>query len=614
VGNTSGNLTIKSTGATDKTFPLSGTVSKANQTISFGTLANKTFGDAPFTLNATSSSGLAMTYTSSNTNVATISGNTVTIVGAGTTNIIASQAGNTNYNEATSAVQALTVTKANQSISFGTLANKTYGDAPFNLSGTSSSGLGLTYTSSNTAVATIVGNTVTIVGAGTATITASQPGNGNYNAATAVPRTLTVNKANQTITFNTLAAKTYGDAPFNLSGTSSSGLGLTYTSSNTAVATIIGNTVTIVGAGTATITASQSGNGNYNAANSVPRSLTVNKANQTITFNTLAAKTFGDAPFNLSGTSSSGLGLTYTSSNTAVATIVGNTATIVGAGTATITASQPGNGNYNAANSVPRSLTVNKANQSITFATLTDKTYGDSPFTLNATSSSGLAITYTSSNTNVAIINGNTITIVGAGNTNITANQAGNINYDPTSFSRSLVVNKASQTITLEPLTDVYTNTSPFIINAQASSGLPLTYTIISGPATINDNIVTLDGIIGLVEIEIGQDGNANYEAAETISGSFNVQLATKINKSIHSQKLTFYPNPAKGSTTLYMPTSNDTYVISIYNTTGEKVYEESIQGENKSIDTSAMTSGIYYLTLTNARGEHFDGKLLVTE
>jgi len=58
----------------------------------------------------------------------------------------------------------------------------------------------VTYLSSNTAVATIVGNTVTIVGAGSTTITASQASNTNYNAAADVPQPLTVTKAALTIT------------------------------------------------------------------------------------------------------------------------------------------------------------------------------------------------------------------------------------------------------------------------------------------------------------------------------------------------------------------------------------------------------------------------------
>ena len=87
------------------------------------------------------------------------------------------------------------ITKANQTITFGALVNKTTNDTPFNLTATASSGLTVSYTSSNTSVATIVGNTVTIVGVGTTTITASQSGNSNFNAASDVTQTLTVTLA-----------------------------------------------------------------------------------------------------------------------------------------------------------------------------------------------------------------------------------------------------------------------------------------------------------------------------------------------------------------------------------------------------------------------------------
>jgi len=168
--------------------------------------------------------------------------------------------------------------KSNQTITFGALSPKTYGDSSFALTGSASSGLSLSYSSSNTGVATVSGSVVTIVGAGSTTITASQVGNSSYNAATSVSQTLTVNKANQTITFTTLPAKTYGDSAFVLTGSSTSGLSVSYSSSNPSVATVSGNTVTIVAAGTATITATQAGNSNYNAASSVSQNLSVSRA------------------------------------------------------------------------------------------------------------------------------------------------------------------------------------------------------------------------------------------------------------------------------------------------------------------------------------------------
>jgi hypothetical protein len=101
---------------------------------------------------------------------------------------------NANYNSTTTNV-SVTVNQANQTITFGALVNKTTSDGPFSLTATASSGLVVSYSSSNTAVATIVGSTVTIVGAGQTTITASQVGNGNYNAATSVDQPLTVTQA-----------------------------------------------------------------------------------------------------------------------------------------------------------------------------------------------------------------------------------------------------------------------------------------------------------------------------------------------------------------------------------------------------------------------------------
>ncbi|MCF8320275.1 MAG: T9SS sorting signal type C domain-containing protein [Flavobacterium sp.] len=79
------------------------------QTINFNPLPFKKIGDADFNPGATASSGLAITYTSSNLNVATIVNNMIHIVGLGSTTITASQAGNNGYNPATSVVQELTV-------------------------------------------------------------------------------------------------------------------------------------------------------------------------------------------------------------------------------------------------------------------------------------------------------------------------------------------------------------------------------------------------------------------------------------------------------------------------------------------------------------------------
>jgi len=499
------------------------TVNKAPQTITFDPLVEKTYGDAPFTLSATANSGLGITYISDNTAVASVSGSTVTIIKPGVAKITASQAGDSNYDAATDVAQSLTVNPKDQTITFDPLGEKTYGDAPFTLSATANSGLDVTYTSDNTAVATVSGNTVTIVGGGSANITAKQTGDANYSAASDVVQSLTVNQKGQTITFDPLSTKTYGDAPFTLSATANSGLDVTYTSDNTAVATVSGNTVTIVGGGSANITAKQAGNANYSTASDVAQSLTVNQKGQTITFDPLPTKTYGDAAFTLSGIATSGLDVTYTSDNTAVATVSGNTVIIVGAGSANITASQPGNANYSAAVNVIQNLTVDKKGQTITFGPLASKNYGDAPFTLSATATSGLAVTYASDNTAVATISGNTVTIVGVGSTNITASQAGNTNYNPASnvvqglTVGNQIIIKSDQTISFEALGAKKYGDEIFSLTGISSSGMAVTYTS-SNPdvASVSGNKVTIIGA-GSTTIMASQTGDEYYNAAKSV-------------------------------------------------------------------------------------------------
>src|SRR6185369_12338415 len=120
--------------------------------------------------------------------------------------------------------------------------------------------------------------------------------------------------------------------------------------------------VHIIGAGSCTITASQAGDANYNAATNVLQSFTISKANQTITFNALANKTFGDPDFTANATASSGLAVSLVASgNCTVTTPSPGTVHITGAGSCTLTASQPGDANNNPATSVPQSFTIAKA-------------------------------------------------------------------------------------------------------------------------------------------------------------------------------------------------------------------------------------------------------------
>ncbi|PYS07342.1 MAG: hypothetical protein DMG12_00770, partial [Acidobacteria bacterium] len=92
---------------------------------------------------------------------------------------------------------------------FGALANKTYGNGPFGVSATASSGLAVSFGAAGTC--SITGTTVTIIGAGSCSITASQSGNASYNAAPDVLQTFSIGKASLTVTADS-KSKQYSDA------------------------------------------------------------------------------------------------------------------------------------------------------------------------------------------------------------------------------------------------------------------------------------------------------------------------------------------------------------------------------------------------------------------
>ncbi|NLR62668.1 hypothetical protein HGH93_31640, partial [Chitinophaga polysaccharea] len=83
-------------------------------------------------------------------------------------------------------------------------------------------------------------------------------------------------------------------------------------------------------------------------------------------------------------------------------------------------------------------------------------TYGDADFTLSASSNSGLAVTY-SVVSGPATINGNTVTITGAGNVTIAADQAGDNRYQAAAqVTQSFIVSKAMLTVTANNKSKIY--------------------------------------------------------------------------------------------------------------------------------------------------------------
>ena len=334
------------------------TVNKADQAITW-TMGDKAVnvGDQ-LTLDATASSGLGVTYTSSNTSAVTVSGNTLTAVGEGNATITASQAGNGNYNAAANITYTVTVSKKNQTITW-TMGDKSmYVGDQLTLDATTSSDLGVTYTSSNTSAVTVSGNTLTAVGEGTATITASQAGNGNYNAAADVTYTVTVSKATPTVTaWPTIAAVTYGaslEQALVLVGGEASVEG-------TFVITDSYNDADVPNAGTHTynVTFTPSETNKYNNVSGGSATLVVNKADQVLTWSFADCTLLPGQTLALDATSTCGA-VSYELTGSAIR-VSSNTLTAEAAGTATIKAVDAGNSNYNAVESSVYTVTVSES-------------------------------------------------------------------------------------------------------------------------------------------------------------------------------------------------------------------------------------------------------------
>jgi len=335
-GTLTGTLTLTDNAlnntASAQTVQLSGGGLQIAQTITFPPIPAQTYGAGTVTLNATASSGLAVSYTVT-AGPATVSGNILTIGGAGSVTVQAIQAGNTEYAAATPVSQTFAVNQASQTIAFTTNApaQAAYGTS-FIVAAGASSGLPVTYTSSG--VCTNSGATYTMTsGVGTCTVMASQAGNSNYLAASPVSESSAAVRANPTVSF-TGAPKT---APLG----SSFMLIATTNASGSAVITVAGTVCSLSGeyspdtatvlkdAGSCKFTASWGADQNYNPA-TAQQSTTATKITPIITWPSPASITYGTP---LSATQ-----LNATANTAGTFTYKPDAGTVLNAGSDTLTA------------------------------------------------------------------------------------------------------------------------------------------------------------------------------------------------------------------------------------------------------------------------------------
>jgi len=331
------------------------------QTITFPAITGTQYALSQLTLSATTSSGLAVSYTSTTPTVCTVSGSTASLLIAGTCVVDAAQAGNSIYAAAPTVAQSFAVHLVAQKMTFPAITQTPFALTQITLVATATSGLPVTITSITPTVCTVSGFTASLLVPGTCVLHAAQAGNSDYSPAPTLAQDFTVVKAQQSITFPAITGTQYALSKVTLTATATSGLAVTYTSTTPTVCTVSGSTASLLAPGTCVLHANQAGNTLYAAASMVAQSFSVHLIAQTITFPAITGTQYAGSQLTLTATATSGLAVAYTSTTTTVCTVSGNTASLLTAGTCVLHAAQAGNSDYAAAPALAQSFAVKAA-------------------------------------------------------------------------------------------------------------------------------------------------------------------------------------------------------------------------------------------------------------
>ena len=335
-------------------------------------------------------------------------------------------------------------------------------------------------------------------------------------------------KESQSITFNAIANKTYGDESFDPAATASSALSVSYASSDANIATVSVHTIYITGTGTCDIVASQSGNAFYFAAPAKTNTLTVTQKVVMVTGTTASNKVYDTTQTAwlsgallqgaLSGddvTLANASTGTFAQASTGTSIAVTTHMTLTGTRARQYTLTQPGG---ITADITARELTVTGAvAQSKTYDWTTAATLSSGGGLVGVQGSDGITLgnnstgTFASADVGVAIAVTSYMTISGPKVANYTLTQ-------PT---LSADITKADQAISFpNPNNQFWTNKVG--LAATADSGLPVAFDVSSGPALLSDGTNLSFTGYGTVEITATQTGNPNWNMAMPVARQFS--------------------------------------------------------------------------------------------
>lgn len=352
IGNVSGSVVLTDNTlnaiAAVQTIALQGTgTQRQEQTITFSNPGTLTYGVGSITLTASASSGLPVSYAVLS-GPATVSGNTLTITGAGSITVQATQSGNSSYAAATPVSVTFIVNKATPAISFtGAPASAAY-NSIFAVSATTNASSAALITASG--ACTVSGSVVTMIsGTGTCSLSANWAADNNYLTATATQSTAAV-KIAPAVTFTGAPASAPYQATFTVLAHTNASTTASITASGSC--TNIGATVTITApSGTCSVHAAWAADSNYLAA-SADQSTVATKAAPVIAWATPVPISYGTA------LSASQLNATASYNGAAVVgtfAYTPGTGTVLGAGTKALSVVFTPT---NTANYVPAAATV----------------------------------------------------------------------------------------------------------------------------------------------------------------------------------------------------------------------------------------------------------------
>lgn len=572
-------------------------IAKAPQRINFPAIDNKVYGDGPLSLNPSASSELPVNINVLEGNVQWSEGQLV-LLSTGRVTLRASQAGDENYLAASPVERSFEVAKADQEIFFDEIYDRDLADPPLALEAYSSvEGLEVSFRLIEGDAEISEDNVLTVNNTGNIIVEAFQPGNNNYNEAEPKQQSFFVHssaKETQTIALKALPDTVSIMEVVTLDWTVSSGLEAKITVEGPA--SLLNDEITFSSAGVVKIKFEQNGNEAFNAALPVEHTFIVTKAEQSISVSNPGDVMLSRGQLSLQATSDSGLPVMFRIIS-GEASLSGNTLTLEESGEVVMEAYQEGNELYKAAVPARFSFTVyaeERQTQTLTHNDIPDKTFGDASFPLNITSTSSSSLPIVIEASGPVSVDGQEVSIIGAGEVSIKVYQAGNDTYAP---SDTLVLNfsieKASQSIEFEVEA---AGPAKYLLKAESDAGLPISYEIVEGEGEIIADTIFITGDEDL-EVVASQAGNENYLAAEPVSLIISADKVTSIDD-IEVVEINIFPNPSSGLFSLDFGSSIKQRIMKVHTSEGRLIYNSEEEASPSEIDLTTHAPGVYLLSV----------------